>query len=66
MKITLEKFKDFQNKWVALDENTETIVASGKDLIQVQLKASKKSGKNAPIVLKYIYPFNSYLAPSVQ
>lgn len=65
MKITFRKFKDFQNKWVAIDEKTEQVVASGKTISDVQKKAAKKN-KRRDIVLEYIRPFNSYLSPSNQ
>ncbi|MBI2639241.1 hypothetical protein HYW83_06680 [Candidatus Peregrinibacteria bacterium] len=64
MIITFEKFKDFQNQWVAINEATEEIVAFGKYIGDVQKKAEEVTDKDTPIVLKFIYPLNAYLSPA--
>lgn len=61
MVISIEKFKKHENKWVALDEKTQKVVAADSDIAKVQHKAEKVGSKN--IVLKFIYPFDTYLAP---
>ncbi|MEK7086092.1 MAG: DUF5678 domain-containing protein [Patescibacteria group bacterium] len=61
MTITIEKFKKYENEWIALNEKTQKVVASGKNIAQVQKKAEKSKDKS--IILKFIYPFNTYFAP---
>lgn len=61
MTITIEKFRKYENKWVAINEKKGTIIASGDSIIVVQKKAAKTKEKN--VTLKFIYPFNSYFAP---
>lgn len=65
MTITAEKFRKYENKWVAFNEKTQEVVASGKGIADVQKKAEKarNKAKDKNIVLKFIYPFNTYFAP---
>ena len=66
MVISYEKFKDYQDKWVAVDIKTEEIVASAEDIASVQARAEKIVKKNQKVVLKYVHRFDRRLAPSSQ
>ncbi|GEM_PF-6487456 len=65
MTISYKKFKDFEDKWVAIDERTESVVASGDSIGMVQKNAEKAVAgkKDTKIILEYIPAFHLHLAP---
>lgn len=64
MVISFEKFKDYQDKWVAVDIKTGEVLVSAENIALLQPKAEKIVKEHQKIVLKYIHPFDRRLAPS--
>lgn len=64
MIVTYEKFKQFEGKWVALNEKTQKVLCASTNLSNVQKQAEKKSKDKKNVVLQYILPFNRYIAPN--
>ena len=62
MDITMKKFGKYQGRWVAIDLSKERILASGEDFY-VLAKKMEKTKKPKRWIMKYIIPFNVYLAP---
>lgn len=67
MIISQEKFKQYEESWIAMNSKTEEVLASGKSVIDVEKKLKKggSSGKRQ-IVYKYIGSFSKYIAPISQ
>lgn len=55
--------KNFEEKWIALDEKRSKILASGDSIPEVEEKL-KKTNKQADSIT-YVLPFDRYFAPHV-
>ena len=64
MTISKEKFGKYEGKWVAMKKSDETVLASGKDIVDVSKKLKMKSYKG--LVFFYVIPFKLSLAPTLQ
>jgi len=60
-KISL--LKPFINKWVAFSENKKEIIASGKNIKDVEKKLEKDNRKAS--FIQFILPFDSHYSPYV-
>ena len=54
---------NYENKWVALDENQERVILSANTLSRLQKKILKQKNRN--LVVTKVMPFDIYLAPHV-
>lgn len=53
---------NYENKWVALNNKQDKVVASANDLKNLHQKINKLKTKN--VVLTWVPPFNVALAPN--
>lgn len=60
-KKTLEIYKKFQNKWVALNKKADRVLAVGSDIMEVERKLKKENLLAHEI--KFILPIDRYFAP---
>jgi hypothetical protein len=57
---TIERLKEYRNKWAALSEPDEEIVVAGRDVIEAQADAESRGYKGEITFLK-VHPFGQYL-----
>ncbi len=53
--------KSYVNNWVALTADHKKVVASAKDLKQLDIKVKKANLKD--VVYHYVLPFNRFYSP---
>lgn len=59
--ILLEALRNHEDKWVALLEHEQKVVAGGDDASEVRQEAERKGYKN--VILMWVPPFDSYYIP---
>lgn len=60
----LQIYKQFENKWIALDSSKEEVLVWGKNVKDVEDKLQKKN--LSAVEIRYILPLNTYIAPVCQ
>lgn len=60
----IRQMTPYVNKWVAVNKDESEVIASGKDIIEVEKKLEKN--KQSVSHIKYILPFDKYYAPLCQ